>query len=89
MKISNIPNLCVSSPRLEDSVYLTLPELLSIFKISRNTFIRKVMVQPDFPKCLMITSRKLWKTADIFAWANKHMFVSTVNEDEVLKREVC
>ena len=46
------------------------------------------MAMSDFPKCLSITSRKLWKTTDIVAWADKHMVIPTRNEMDVQKEGV-
>lgn len=88
MNVSPKNDVCkLTSKIFEEQVYLTIPQLMFIFQLSR-TSIYKLMAMTDFPKCLSITSRKLWKTTDIVAWADKHMVVPTRNEMEVQKEGV-
>ena len=53
-----------------------MSQLMKLFSFSRNT-LYKVMKRPDFPKCLALTNRKLWKKTDIIKWADSNMVDSS------------
>lgn len=65
-----------ASKLLEDNIYLNMSQLMKLFSFSRNT-LYKVMKRPDFPKCLALTNRKLWKKTDIIKWADSNMVDSS------------